>query len=294
MIEYVLALLSLCAILGIAALALDLAIGRTGIIHLGIVGLMAVGAYTAAVVSTEYAINPWLALVAAMIVAGAVGGAIGFITKSLHGDQLAAVLLGFNFMVYSLALNWTEFTRGPLGIPGIDRPAGLSTSLAFALFTALLFGLAVFVMGLLGRSVLGRRLAAVRDDELQARVLGIASFRLKLMTCCVSGAVAGLSGGLYAQFVSFIDPASFFLPLLVLVLSIVFVGGLGSARGILLGSLIMTFVPEAIRFIPGIPPVWIGSGRAILFSSALLLIVLARQKGILGRVELPSSYAEGS
>lgn len=290
--SYLIPLLILLVIFAIAALALNLTIGWAGIIHLGFVGVMAVGAYTSAVLTTTYDASMWLGLLAAMATAGIASFLLSLITKSLKGDTLAIVLLGFNLAIYSLALNWTDLTRGSLGIPGIPRPGILLGNTSYLGFCLIVFAGVLLLVLKVVQSPYGRVLGAIRDDELHTRILGKPVFKIKITIFTFAGALAGLSGALLAHYVRFIDPNSFFLHQLVLVLSIVFAGGLASVGGTLLGALLMILLPEVIRFIPGIPTAAVGAIRGMLFSIILLLIVLYRPKGLLGKVELPSSYAE--
>lgn len=290
---YIVPLLILIVIFAIAALALNLTIGWTGIVNLGFVGLMAIGAYASAILTTEHGYSMWVGMLAALLAAGAAAFLLSLITKTLKGDTLAIVLLGFNLAVYSLALNWTELTRGSLGIPGIPRPEILADNFAYLGFSLIVFAMILLFALKFASSRYGRMLGAVRDDELHAAVLGKDTFRAKVTVFTISGAIGGLSGALIAHYVGFIDPASFFLHQLVLVLSIVFVGGLASVPGTLLGAALMILLPEAIRFIPGIPATSLGAVRGMVFSAILLVIVMYRPKGLLGTIELPSSYAEG-
>ncbi len=284
-------LLVLFAIFGIAALALNLTLGWAGLINLGFMGLVAIGAYASAIVTTLHDWPMFAGVILGMILAAVASLLLGLLIRSMSGDTLAAVLLGFNFTVYSVGLNWTGLTRGPLGIPGILRPELIREDRFFLVLALALFALTLLIVQRITKSPFGRALGAIRDDELHARVLGKRSFRVKLITYVVSGAFAGLSGALLAHFVRFIDPASFFIPQLILVISMVLVGGLASSKGTFVGALIMTFVPEIVDLATTLPSATVGALRAIIFAAVLLLVVMFRPKGIFGTVELPS-YAD--
>ena len=291
MIVLLIHLLILFAIFGIAAYALNLTLGWAGLINLGFMGLISIGAYTSAILTTFYHWPMALGLVSAMIMSASAALLLGLLIRSLSGDALAVVLLGFNFTVYSIGLNWTGLTRGPLGIPGIFRPEFLHQDRFFLVFVAIIFALTILIMHRITKSSFGRVLGAIRDDELHARILGKRAFRVKLIAHLVSGAFAGLSGALLGHFLRFIDPASFFIPQLILTLSMVFVGGLASSKGTFVGALIMTFVPEIVDIATTLPSATVGALRAIIFALILLLVVMFRPKGIFGTVELPS-YAD--
>ncbi|MSR85510.1 branched-chain amino acid ABC transporter permease [Candidatus Uhrbacteria bacterium] len=291
MIALLIHLLVLFAILGIAALALNLTLGWAGLINLGFMGLVSIGAYSTAILTTLHGWPMYLGVILGMIFAAIASLLLGLLIRTMSGDTLAAVLLGFNFTVYSVGLNWTSLTRGPLGIPGILRPELIREDRFFLILALVLFGLTLLIVQRITKSPFGRALGAIRDDELHARVLGKRAFRVKLITHVISGALAGLSGALLAHFIRFIDPASFFIPQLILVISMVFVGGLASTRGTVIGALIMTFVPEIVDIATNLPSATVGALRAIIFALILLMVVLFRPKGIFGTVELPS-YAD--
>lgn len=292
MAAYLTHLAILWAVYALAALGLNLAIGGTGIVHLGYVGLMAIGAYAVALLTATAGWPFSAALLAGLLLAAVLNAGLGLLTRRLRGDALGIVLLGFNFTVYTVALNAAELTRGALGVADIPRPAAFATDGGYLLLAAGLLALAAAALWRVAHSRFGLVLGAVRDDELQARVLGKRTFRVKLLAMAAAGAVAGLSGGLYAGAIRFVDPASFFLHQLVFVLSVVFAGGLGSVRGMFAGAAVMVFLPEAVDALVTLPSAAVGAVRGMLFSALLLVVVLRRPKGLFGRVELPASYVE--
>lgn len=289
---YLTHLLILFAIFAIAALALNLTVGWAGLVNLGHVGLIAIGAYASAILSIMFGWPIFAGVIFGMVLAAAAAVILGFLTRTVSGDALAVILLGFNFTVYIVSINWTELTRGTLGLPGIPRPEFFREDRFFLLLVLVLLLLAVIAAAKIVNSPFGRVLGALRDDELLARVLGKRVFRAKLVALAVSGALAGLAGALLAQAIRFIDPNSFFLHQLVFILSIVFVGGLASIRGTLLGAAVMTFLPELVDSLLPLPTATVGALRGIIFSALLLLVVLFRPKGLLGTVELPGAFAE--
>jgi len=207
----------------------------------------------------------------------------------LKGDYLALATLGFSFVVVSVLLNWTALTRGPLGIPGIPKPEifGLviRSNTAFFIFALVILALTVLTIWLTVRSPFGRLLGAVRDDELGLRVLGKNTFRLKWKAMAMSAFFAGLAGSLFAHYISFIEPNSFAITELILVFTIVIVGGLASIRGSLAGAFLILLIPEVLRFL-ALPSSILGPMRQIIYGLILLGILLYRPRGLFGKVDL--------
>lgn len=289
---YLIHLLILLAVFAIAALALNLTIGWAGIINLGHLGFLAIGAYASAIVTTKYGASMFVGVLLGMILAAGAALLLSYLTKTVSGDALAVILLGFNFTILTITLNWTSLTRGSLGIPGIPRPELFRQDAAFFLLTGIIAVLVFLMVRKMIHSPFGRVLGALRDDELHARVLGKRTFRTKVIIFVISGAIAGLAGALQAHTIRFIDPNSFFLHQLVFLLSIVLVGGLASLPGTIIGAVIMTFLPELVDALFNIPSATVGALRGIIFSTLLLLVVIFRPKGVFGTVELPTAYAE--
>jgi len=285
---YFIHLLILIGIYLILAISLQLAIGFTGLLNLGHIAFFAVGAYTSALL----ALHGWPFLVC-FLLAGILAMLSGFLlalpTNKLKGDYLALATLAFTFVVYALALNWTGLTRGPLGLPGIPRPAifgiTFSSNLSFLVLTFVVVLISYIVIKKITDSPFGKVLEATRDDELATRVLGKNTFKIKSVALGVSAFFAGIAGSLYVSYITFIDPSSFTLLQLIPILSIVIIGGLASLKGTAIATVILVLLPEPLRFI-GFPSSIVGPARQILYAVILLLILLYRPKGFFGRVEL--------
>lgn len=289
MIEgYVLHLLILIGIYLILAISLQLSVGFTGMLNLGHVGFFAIGAYVSAL-ATLNGVPFALALLLAGVIAAFFGWLLSLPTNKLSGDYLALATMGFSFVVYAVALNWTELTRGPLGLPGIPRPElfgfAFSDNFSFLVLTAVLVAVTFFVVRRIVSSPFGRVLQAIRDDETVARVLGKNAPRHKSISLSVSAFFAGIAGSLYAHYISFIDPSSFTILEMIPLLAIVIIGGLASLRGTILATIILVLLPEPLRFI-GFPSSVIGPARQMLFALLLLAILLYKPKGFFGKVEL--------
>lgn len=278
-------LLTALAIESMIVLGYSLAIGYTGLMNFGHVGLVAIGAYTAGILVTRDVAFP-IAVLAAVVLTAAIGALLALPARSVKKEHYALLTLGFTFVVQAVILNWTPVTRGPLGLVGITRPGWFESAESFfllSLATVALVGLAVHRIG---RSPFAKALEAVRDDEVAAASLGKPIGRLKVMAVVLSAAFAGLGGAYLAIFLQFINAQVFWLDRAVWYLSALVLGGLASFRGSVFGLLALYVLFEPLRFIPGIDPTIVGPLRLVLFSVFTLGILLFKPKGFFGRAQL--------
>jgi branched-chain amino acid transport system permease protein len=289
MIEgYIIHLLILIGIYVILTVSLNLALGYTGLLNLGHIGFFAIGAYTSALlVKAGYPFG------LAFILAGLLSALFGFllvrITKKLKGDYFALATLAFMYVVYSILLNWQWLTRGPLGLPGIPKPEifgfVFSSNVSYLALVAFFATLSVVVIWFIVKSPFGRLLEATRDDEMGLRVLGKNTFVLKYKAMAISAFFAGIAGSLFAHYLSYIDPKTFLLPELILLLTILIVGGIASIKGSVISAFIIVLIPEILRFV-SLPSTIIGPLRQIAYALILLLILFYRPRGLFGRIDL--------
>jgi branched-chain amino acid transport system permease protein len=282
---YLIHLATLACIYIMMTMAFNLAVGFTGLLNLGHVGLMAIGAYTTAILTKMHDWPFALALLAAAALTAIVGGLLALPSKRIKGDYYALVTLGFLFVVQAVLINWTSLTRGTLGIPGIPRPAGFVAPDKFFFLTLAVTTIIFFFLYRVVKSPFGRALEAVRDDEEVAESLGKPVFKLKVLSMMISGAVVAIAGGFLGSFLQFIAPNVFWLDLLVWAIAAMMVGGLASMRGSIVGLLVLFLIAESLRFVE-LSSALAGPARLIIFVLALLLVVLFRPKGIMGRAEL--------
>ncbi len=285
MIAYFENLIILGSIFSILSVSLNITMGYTGLFNLGHAAFFAIGAYVSALLALTFGLPFWVAIVIAALAAAFFGFLLGFPTLRLRGDYLALGTLGFAFIVEAVLKNWTEVTRGPLGIPGIPRPElfgfVFSSLDAYMILSLALLGVTVFIIHRTVNSPFGRVLKSIREDETAAQMLGKNTLHSKLVALTVSAFFAGIAGSLYAHYITFIDPTSFSLPVLILLLSAVIIGGLGSVRGSVVGAFLLILLPEPLRFI-GLPSSIVGAGRQIIYGALLLLILLKRPQGLFG------------
>lgn len=266
-------------------LSFAVAIGFTGLINLGHIALVGVGAYTASLLMTKLHLSFWLAVLAGGGVSSLCGFLLALPTKKIKGDYFALLTLGFSFIVYAVLLNWTSVTDGALGVAGIPRPPGFERNGEFVWLMIFFVGALYLICQRIVTSPFGRVMQAVRDDEVASEVLGKPSWRINIMVMTLTSFLAGMAGSFFASFVQFIDPTSFALPEMVLLLSMILIGGLGYLPAALIGVLATQVIFEPLRFLP-LPAEALGPLRQILYSLVLILVILFRPKGILGKVEL--------
>lgn len=281
-INYLIHLAILIGIYSILTVSLNLAVGFTGLLNLGHIAFFGIGAYTSALLALS-GMPLFASMLAGGFIAGISGAILAIPTSRLKGDYLALATLGFTFIMGSIARNWTEVTRGALGIPGIPKIAG--DNITF-LIMVILFALAVHaILSIIVRTRFGFSCQAIRDDELAAKMLGKNTFLHKIMALAISAFFAGIGGSLYAHYITFIDPTVFGLGDLILLFSMLIVGGLASVWGSALGTAILLLIPEPLRFI-GFPSSILGPAREMIFALILLLILIYRPRGLFGKVDL--------
>jgi branched-chain amino acid transport system permease protein len=271
---YGLTLLFLVLVNVALASSLNLITGFAGQVSIGHIAFYAIGAYTAALLSVGWGWGLWLTLPAAALVSLAAGMLIGAPSLRVEHDFLAIVTLGLGLVVQGLALN-LDFTGGPYGIGGVRRafegPRGVA---GYAAVAGGLAALSVATVWRIRGSRIGTALMALRDDALAAEVAGIHTARYKVLAFALGGALAGAAGGLYAHYATFVSPESFDLAASVSVLAMVVVGGLGTLAGPVLGAVVLTLLPELMRFT--------AEYRMLLYGLMLVAIMRYLPRGILG------------
>jgi branched-chain amino acid transport system permease protein len=285
---YIIHLLIIIGIWIILVAGLNVALGYTGLLNLGHVAFFAIGAYTSALL-VKAGVPFVVAFIAAGLFASVWGYGLMFATRKLKGDYLALATLGFAYIVGSLLTNWTDLTRGPMGIPGIPKPSffgfNISSNLMYLGFVAVVCVLSLLVMWRIVKSPFGKLLQACRDDELGLRILGKNTFALKWKAMMISAFFAGIAGSLFAHYITFIDPTSFHLEEIILMLTILIVGGIASLRGSVVATFVIILIPESLRFL-SLPSAIVGPLRQVIYAMILLGILLYRPRGLFGRVDL--------
>ena len=313
-------LLDLALLYVVLALGLNIVVGYAGLLDLGYVAFYALGAYVYAwLASPHFGLHLpfWVILPAGALLAGAFGVLLGAPTLRLRGDYLAIVTLGFGEIIRIFMNNLNapvNITNGPQGINLIDpiQVAGVSLSQTHSLFgvsftgihlTYYLFLLAtlavIFVSMRLENSRIGRAWVAIREDEIAAAASGINTRNLKLLAFAMGATFGGLAGGLFASFQGFISPESFNLMESIMILCMIVLGGMGHIPGVIFGAVVLTLLPEALRYtgdwqraILGEVVVEPADLRMLLFGIALVAVMLYRPAGLLPSPRRRQEFAD--
>ncbi len=287
----------------LVALGLNIVVGYAGLLDLGYVGFYAVGAYTVAVLGSEHGHLPWLVTVPVAVVAALVSGIIlGAPTLRVRGDYLAIVTLGFGEIIRLTAIN-SDWLGGNAGISNVPRPPsieigqiphldwssgppvvdldttttflkfGISDQIPYYWLALVVIAAVVFADILIKDSRVGRAWEATREDEDAAELMGVPTFKFKLLAFAMGAFIGGLSGALFAGKQGFISPGGFPLLLSILFIAAVVVGGAGNRWGVMLGAVVVAYFPERFREFQD----W----RVLVFGLALMLLAIFRPQGLL-------------
>ena len=302
------------------ALGLNIVVGYAGLLDLGYVAFYAVGAYMLGLLASPQLTDTFASIAAALpggmhtpwwiviplgaLVAGGAGVLLGAPTLKLRGDYLAIVTLGFGEIVRVFMNNLdapVNITNGPKGIASIDEISILGVSLGktqhffglewpkvtnyYFLFLILVI-FAVLICYRLERSRIGRAWMAIREDEIAAKAMGINTRNLKLLAFGMGATFGGVSGVMFASFQGFISPESFSLQESVMIVAMVVLGGIGHLPGVIVGALLLSALPEVLRYVAG-PLQQMTDGRLdasilrqLLIALAMIGIMLARPRGL--------------
>ncbi len=292
------------------ALGLNIVVGFAGLLDLGYIAFYAVGAYTYALLASPHFnlhLPFWVILPIGAALAALFGLLLGAPTLKLRGDYLAIVTLGFGEIVRIFLNNLSRpvnLTNGPQGVAGIDpfridgfdfaqyqMLLGLQFSGPIKYYYLLLaVVIAVIVINLrLQNSRIGRAWEAIREDEIAASAMGINTRNVKLLAFAMGASFGGLAGGMFSAMQAFISPESFVLVESIMVVSMVVLGGMGNIWGVILGALLLSFVPEILRWtVEPLQDALFGRQliapeviRMLIFGLALVLVMLFRPAGLL-------------
>ena len=273
-------LLSLWAVTTIAAIGLNLTLGYAGQISLAQASFVGIGAYTAALLTTQ-GWPLWSAFLLATALCFVIGWLLGYPALRVQHHYLAFVTLSFATLVFLVLRNEEWLTKGVYGISGIPRPTVLSWStkgpIDYYFFCLGILALVSAATWWLIRSPWGRAFTALRENPIRASSLGVDTRRYTLMAFAIGSALGGVSGVLYAPLVQFIEPTAFALNLSLSLLLMVIVGGSGYFFGPFLGTAVSVLLPEWLRFTEGL--------YLILYAAFVMVLMAFCPSGLLGLVE---------
>jgi branched-chain amino acid transport system permease protein len=274
----------------ILAVSLNLINGYTGQFSLGHAGFMAVGGYTAAVITNQFTgSNPILgggiflsALFAGGLLAAVAGLLVGIPTLRLRGDYLAIVTLGFGEIIRVIFQN--------MNAVGGARGYSVTHGWTNFFWTFGVAAVTIYVIIALVHSTYGRGFIAVQDDEIAAAAVGINPTKYKVTAFVVGAFFAGVAGGLYAHSKQYLTPDGFGFMKSIEIVVMVILGGMGNTPGVILAAVLLTLLPEGLRnlgeieHVPGIsgeyPLSWIANTRMVIYSLVLIILMLTRPQGL--------------
>ena len=248
--------LIMAGIFAVLALSLNLLLGYTGQLSLGHAAFFGIGAYATGLLTVKLEWSPWIGLLAAVVLPGVAGYVIGRLALKLRGAYFVLLTISFAGCVSLVSVNWMDLTNGPLGVPGVPPleialpglPAvSLRTKPAFYYVVLAAVALSYLVCLGLIRSRVGRALIALRENETLAASVGIDGTHYLVLAAVVSAAMAGFGGGLYAHYTRFVSPEVFLFTYTVTMVIMVVAGGKGTLAGPIVGAVLFTVLPEALR-----------------------------------------------
>jgi branched-chain amino acid transport system permease protein len=304
------------------ALGLNIVVGFAGLLDLGFVAFFAIGAYLYGLMASPHLAETfewfaqifpnglhtpiWLVVPLAALLAGIFGILLGAPTLKLRGDYLAIVTLGFGEIIRVFMNNLdhpVNITNGPKGLGQIDgitvlgvplaKPLEIggftlsSVTLYYYLFMVLVV-VSVIICHRLELSRIGRAWMAIREDEIAAKAMGINTRNMKLLAFGMGATFGGVSGSMFAAFQGFISPESFSLMESVMIVAMVVLGGIGHLPGVILGAVLLSALPEVLRWVSGLLDLQALTGgrldaailRQLLIALAMIIIMLMRPRGL--------------
>jgi branched-chain amino acid transport system permease protein len=263
------------------AIGLNIVIGKSGLLDLGYVAFFAIGAYTMGLLGTKTDLNTWEILPIGIAMSMFAGLILGVPALKLRGDYLAIITLGFGEIVRIVALNLGALGRSE-GIQNIPTPPAIFgfeyafDSHRIYFWTLLVFILlAIWMVRRLSARRAGRAWESIRQDEDVAELLGVPTFKYKIWAFVLGASVGGAAGVLYASKTLYIAPDNFTLQISILILACVVFGGMGNIWGVILGAVVLAYLPDRIRFL--------SEARLLVFGLVLVIMMNLRPDGLLPR-----------
>lgn len=269
--NYLIGVLTVAAIYGIWAVSWDFMSGLTGRENFGHSLFIGVGAYVAGVVNVQMELGPWWSLPASMLIAIAFALLLGFPTLRLKGPYFALAMLSAAVIMQRLMLIFWEYTGGEEGIQ--DIAPLIRNHLHYYWFVLAVLGATTFMLSWMARSRWGLILRAIRGDEATCLAAGIPITTYKIVSLVISAAFAGLGGALYAHYQLQVSPQLFAVVTSVTIITMVYVGGMGTIYGSVGGALLLTLLTEGLRNF--------GEWRLMVYSVLLILILFFLPNGFI-------------
>ena len=267
----------------VLGLGLNITVGLAGLLDLGYIAFFAVGAYTYALLNSNFGLGFWICLPLGGLMGMLFGTVLGFPILRLRGDYLAIVTLGFGSITKIVLENWDTVFGGAAGIANIPRPElfglvldGREKSVYSYYLVLALVVLTIFVTNRLKNSRIGRAWMALREDEIACVAMGVDMARTKLSAYALGAFWAGLVGVIFAAHNSFINPDSFTFMDSAMILAMVVLGGMGSILGVIIAALALKLLPEYLRAF--------AEYRMLVFGGVMVLMMLFRPQGLISNM----------
>lgn len=266
------------ALIGIqlpSVLGYNVVFGRGKIFHFGPVGVSAITAY-ATFITLGATQNYVIAVIAGFTAAMLSSLIFAWATLRLDPDALGILTIAMHLAVVTVILNWTDLTRGALGIPGIPRMPLLESVPAFAIASACIAAVWTLILYRILRGSYGRALGALAEHDWHARSIGINRTRTMIIAFLLSGMGAACSNMLYPQYLHLLHPSDYQFPAFIFMIMCVVAGKPGSIPGVTIATILLMILKELLRFLP-LSPDLIGPLRLMLFGIILLAAVALRR-----------------
>src|SRR6266478_4726612 len=262
----------------VAAAALNLVYGYTGLLSFAQLGFWGIGGYTSALTVVTFGGNFWWGVVCAALINAAVALVVGYPTLRTNRHAFVIVTLTFALLVTLIARDWVELTRGPMGIPNLPAPQAFGHRFAnTADFYWIAWAFSVAMLALLYAlcsSRIGRTLVAIKQNESLVRAQGISPMPYKLASFAISAAITGAAGGVFVFHLGIVDPLILDFYYMQTFLIIVIIGGTGSFWGVVVAGIAMSALPEALRFSADF--------RMIIYGVILVVAMFVMPSGVAG------------
>jgi branched-chain amino acid transport system permease protein len=285
--DYLQHILVMVAFYAILAASFNLLIGFAGLFALSQAAFFGVGAYTTAILATKLGLPFPVPIVAGVVLTAAVGMLVALPALRIGGDHLVIVTLALQIIVIAIMINWRSVTGGTDGISAIPKIVLWGRSLDTpARFLPLALAAAVACLAVawrLAKSPFARAVRAMRENEQAVQAVGKNVVAIKLTVFAISAGLAAVAGGFYAHYISYVSAETFTLDLTIYILAMVILGGTGNLWGSVIGAVLLTALPELLKFV-ALPPDIADKSRQILYGHTLIAILLLRPQGLLGEI----------
>ena len=276
--EYVIGVAVTALVYTVAAASLNLVYGYAGMLSFAQLAFWGIGGYCVALTVMTFGGSFWTGLAIAALLNAMLAVLVGFPALRLARDSFVIVTLSFSLLAFLIARDWVSLTKGPLGIPGLPAPTAFGyafkTVTSYYYLTLGFFALSLAILYAVVSSRIGRMLAAIKQNEPLAISQGAAPTPYKLFALAVSGALTGPAGGFLVFYQKVVDPLIFDFYYLQAFLIMVILGGAGTFWGVVIAGLLMSALPEVLRFSNEL--------RMVIYGVILVVVVLVMPQGVAG------------